>query len=127
MWSEVLVYCVPFRDQGAWIGAAGRSSRIGRLEARGHIVGVGGPFPAPALTAAQALGAVSVSAGDHVLVAGAGGVTGELLVRLALARGALRVAVAAADSLRHASEALASAASGRAGGAIALRPPDSTA
>jgi NADPH:quinone reductase-like Zn-dependent oxidoreductase len=44
-----------------------------------------------------------------------------------LGTGALRVPVAAAYPLGHASEALASAASGRAGGAIVLRPPDPTA
>jgi len=99
--SEVLVFGVPFRDQGAWAerllvtagSAAPKPAGISWEEAAA--------LPVPALTAAQALDAVNVSAGEPVLVAGGGGVTGELLVRLALARGARVVATAGPASSRR--------------------------
>jgi NADPH:quinone reductase-like Zn-dependent oxidoreductase len=56
-------------------------------------------LPVPALTADQAIGdALQVSAGQTVLVAGAGGVTGGMLVQLAAYRGATVIATAGADS-----------------------------
>jgi NADPH:quinone reductase-like Zn-dependent oxidoreductase len=78
--SEVLAYWRAPSAPGSLGGAAARGRRIGSLEACRHVVGGGGCFPVPALTAAQALAAVSLSAGEHVLVAG--GVTGELLFGL---------------------------------------------
>jgi NADPH:quinone reductase-like Zn-dependent oxidoreductase len=54
-------------------------------------------FPIPALTAAQALDeALGIESGEWVVVNGAGGVTGGLLVQLAAARGARVVATASA-------------------------------
>ena len=54
-------------------------------------------FPIPALTAAQALDeALGIESGDWVVVNGAGGVTGGLLVQLAVARGARVIATASA-------------------------------
>jgi NADPH:quinone reductase-like Zn-dependent oxidoreductase len=56
-----------------------------------------GAFPIPALTAAQALDeALGITSGEWVLVNGAGGVTGGLLVQLAAARGARVIATASA-------------------------------
>jgi NADPH:quinone reductase-like Zn-dependent oxidoreductase len=60
-------------------------------------VGSGGAFPIPALTAAQALDeALGIESGGWVVVNGAGGVTGGLLVQLAAARGARLIATASA-------------------------------
>ena len=56
-------------------------------------------FPVPALTAQQALSeAAPAPTGEWVLVHGAGGVTGGLLVQLAVARGATVVATAGPSS-----------------------------
>jgi NADPH:quinone reductase-like Zn-dependent oxidoreductase len=54
-------------------------------------------LPVPALTADQALDAVAVRPGETVLVHGAGGVTGGVLVRLAAHRGARVIATAGRD------------------------------
>jgi len=55
---------------------------------------VAAALPVPALTADQALDAVTVRPGETVLVHGAGGVTGGVLVALAAARGARVIATA---------------------------------
>jgi NADPH:quinone reductase-like Zn-dependent oxidoreductase len=99
--SEVLVYCVPLRHQGAWAERLLVAAGSAAFKPTGTSWEEAAAFPVPALTAAQALDAVSVWAGEHVLVAGAGGVTGELLVRLALARGARVVATAGPESSRR--------------------------
>src|SRR5207247_8174290 len=58
----------------------------------------GGAFPRPAVTAAQAVGqALGIESGGWVVVNGAGGVTGGLLVQLAAARGARVIATASAN------------------------------
>src|SRR5205807_8899212 len=58
----------------------------------------GRAFPVPALTAAQALDeALGIESGGWVVVNGAGGVTGGLLVQLAAARGARVIATASAQ------------------------------
>ena len=58
---------------------------------------VAAALPVPALTADQALDAVAVRPGETVLVHGAGGVTGGVLVRLAAYRGARVIATAGRD------------------------------
>jgi NADPH:quinone reductase-like Zn-dependent oxidoreductase len=73
-----------------------------------------------------------VRAGEQLLVHGAGGVTGGLLVALAALRGAqviatagpgqLPVPVAASYPLADAAQALAEVTGGHAAGAIVLRP-----
>ena len=55
---------------------------------------VAAALPVPALTADQALDAVTVRPGENVLVHGAGGVTGGALVALAAGRGARVIATA---------------------------------
>jgi NADPH:quinone reductase-like Zn-dependent oxidoreductase len=60
---------------------------------------VAAAFPVPALTAAQVLDeALGVGPGDRLLVNGAGGVTGRLLVSLGSLRGAEVIATAGARS-----------------------------
>ncbi len=66
----------------------------------GVAMAVAAALPVPALTADQALDAVTVRPGETVLVHGAGGVTGGVLVKLAAHRGARVIATASrADRL----------------------------
>jgi NADPH:quinone reductase-like Zn-dependent oxidoreductase len=60
----------------------------------GMAMTVAAALPVPALTADQALDAVTVRPGETVLVHGAGGVTGGVLVALAARRGARVIATA---------------------------------
>jgi NADPH:quinone reductase-like Zn-dependent oxidoreductase len=102
--DEVMVYVFPFRGGGTWAqqvrvpaGFAGRkSAALSWTEAAA--------LPVPALTAYQVVHELlAVSAGQRLLVNGAGGVTGGLIVQLALAAGAEVVATAgpgSADRLR---------------------------
>jgi len=93
--DPVLTHPLPLRDQGTWaprlIALAGllarKPSRVSWAAAA--------VFPVPALTAGQVLGAaLSVRAGEQLLVNGASGVTGGLLVALAALRGAEVIATA---------------------------------
>ena len=97
--DRVTAHSLPLREQGAW------AERY--IAAAGHVAVVppGVPFdaaaalPVPALTADQVIAdALGVRAGEAVLVHGAGGVTGGLLVQLAVHRGATVIATAGADS-----------------------------
>jgi NADPH:quinone reductase-like Zn-dependent oxidoreductase len=80
---------------GSWaerfIAAAGHVARIPDQMP----MTVAAALPVPALTADQALDALTVRPGETVLVHGAGGVTGGVLVRLAAHRGARVIATAA--------------------------------
>jgi len=97
--DRVTAHSLPLREQGAW---AERYIAAGE-----HVAAVpaGVPFdaaaalPVPALTADQTIGdALRVRAGETVLVNGAGGVTGGLLVQLAARLGATVIATAGPDS-----------------------------
>jgi NADPH:quinone reductase-like Zn-dependent oxidoreductase len=97
--DEVLTHPLPLRHQGAW---AERLVAPAALVARKPAAvpwETAAAFPVPALTADQALTeAASAPAGEWVLVHGAGGVTGGLVVQLAVARGATVVATAGPSS-----------------------------
>jgi NADPH:quinone reductase-like Zn-dependent oxidoreductase len=93
--DEVLTHPVPLRQQGTWAeslvapaaAVAPKPAAVAWEEAAA--------FPVPALTADQALGEVAPDpAGELVLVHGAGGVTGGLIVQLAVSRGANVIATA---------------------------------
>jgi NADPH:quinone reductase-like Zn-dependent oxidoreductase len=97
--DRVTAHSLPLHEQGAWAER--------HIAAAEHVavVPTGVPFdaaavlPVPALTADQALGdALEVRAGETVLVNGAGGVTGGMLVQLAAHRGATVIATAGPDS-----------------------------
>ncbi len=93
--DAVMTHPVPLRDQGTWaprlIAPAGLLAR----EPDGASWEAAAAFPVPALTAEQVLSdALSVCAGEQVLVHGAGGITGGLLVALAALRGAQVIATA---------------------------------
>ena len=97
--DRVTVHSAPLREQGTWAEQ--------HVAAAGHVavLPAGVPFeaaaalPVPALTADQVIGdALQVRAGQTVLVHGAGGVTGGMLVQLAAHRGATVIATTGADS-----------------------------
>src|SRR3954449_3619928 len=97
--DEVLTHPLPLRHQGAW---AERLVAPAALVARKPAAvpwQTAAAFPVPALTADQALSEVlPAPSGESVLVHGAGGVTGGLVVQLAIMRGATVVATAGPGS-----------------------------
>src|SRR5436190_1783709 len=101
--DAVMTHPVPLRDQGTWAprliapaGLLARKPPSASWEAAAA-------FPVPALTAEQILGALDVHAGEPLLVHGAGGVTGGLLVALAVLRGAEVIATAGPSSQQRVS------------------------
>jgi NADPH:quinone reductase-like Zn-dependent oxidoreductase len=103
--DEVLCHPVPLRGQGAW--APFLVAPVGSL---GHKPpemswATAAVFPVPALTAEQVVGEVlTLRAGETLLVNGAGGLTGGLIVQLAVARGVDVLATASprsADRVRR--------------------------
>jgi NADPH:quinone reductase-like Zn-dependent oxidoreductase len=101
-WSagdEVLTHPLPLADQGTW--APWLIARATLLVAKppGVSWAVAGAFPVPALTAVQALDdALAVQPGSTLLVNGASGATGGLLVSLAVCRGVEVLATAGPSS-----------------------------
>ncbi len=90
--DEVLVHSVPLRHQGAWAEwflapGAHVAAKPADLD-----WAVAGAMPVPALTASQVVTRLGCASNDDVLIHGAGGVTGGLLVALAAASGCRVVA-----------------------------------
>jgi NADPH:quinone reductase-like Zn-dependent oxidoreductase len=103
--DAVMTHPVPLRDQGTWaprlIAPAGL---LARKPPRASWE-VAATFPVPALTAEQVLGdALNIRAGEQLLVHGAGGVTGGLLVALGSMHGAEVIATADPASQQRVSE-----------------------
>jgi NADPH:quinone reductase-like Zn-dependent oxidoreductase len=97
--DEVLTHPVPLRHQGTW--AQMLVAPVALVAPKPHAVTwkMAAAFPVPALTADQVLSEVAPSpAGKWVLVNGASGVTGGLMVQLAVTRGATVVATAGPSS-----------------------------
>ncbi|HEY2270840.1 MAG TPA: NADP-dependent oxidoreductase [Streptosporangiaceae bacterium] len=102
--DAVMTHPVPLRDQGTWAprliapaGLLARKPPSASWEAAAA-------FPVPALTAGQVLGeALAIRAGEPLLVHGAGGVTGGLLVALAVLGGAEVIATAGPASRQRVS------------------------
>ena len=97
--DRVTAHSLPLREQGAW------AERY--IAVAPHVAAVppdipfdaAAALPVPALTADQTIGdALEVRPGETVLVNGAGGVTGGMLVQLAAHRGATVIATAGPDS-----------------------------
>jgi NADPH:quinone reductase-like Zn-dependent oxidoreductase len=97
--DEVLCHPVPLRQQGTWAPMlVAAASTLARKPASMAWAGAGA-FPVPALTACQVIDeALAVRSGEPVLVHGAGGVTGGLLVQLAAVRGATVLATSGPGS-----------------------------
>jgi NADPH:quinone reductase-like Zn-dependent oxidoreductase len=97
--NEVLTHPVPLRDQGAWAERLVAPATAVAPKPSGVAWEEAAAFPVPALTADQALAEAAPDPhGEWVLVHGAGGVTGGLIVQLAVARGATVVATAGPSS-----------------------------
>jgi len=95
--DEVIAHPLPLRRHGTWAERVLAPAAAVAPRARSASPEANGAFPIPALTAAQALDeTLGIDSGDWVVVNGAGGVTGGLLVQLAAARGARVIATASA-------------------------------
>ena len=99
-----MAHPVPLRDQGTW--APRLIAPAGLLARKPHNASwaAAAAFPVSALTAEQVLGdALDIQAGEQLLVNGAGGITGGLLVALAVLRGAQVIATAGPPSRQRVS------------------------
>jgi NADPH:quinone reductase-like Zn-dependent oxidoreductase len=103
-WSpgdEVMTHPLPLRNQGTWAPQLIAPAALLARKPANATWEAAAAFPVPALTAEQVIGeALDVHAGEHLLVQGAGGVTGGLLVALGTLRGAQVIATAGQAS-RH--------------------------
>jgi NADPH:quinone reductase-like Zn-dependent oxidoreductase len=93
--DEVLTHPLPLRDQGTWAPWLIASEAVLARKPAAVSWEVAAAFPVPALTAGQVIDeTLEVGTDDSVLVHGASGVTGSLLVSLAATRGAEVIATA---------------------------------
>ena len=92
--DAVMTHPVPLRDQGTWAPRLITPAGLLARKPPGASWEAAAAFPVPALTAEQVLGALNIHAGEQLLIHGAGGVTGGLLVALAVLRGAEVIATA---------------------------------
>jgi len=103
--DRVMTHSLPLRAQGAWaewfVAAA---ADVATVPAPVPFE-VAAALPVPALTADQTLGALGAGPGATVLVHGAGGVTGTLIVQLARHLGAEVIATAGPHSAAGATAA----------------------
>jgi NADPH:quinone reductase-like Zn-dependent oxidoreductase len=97
--DEVLTHPLPLRDQGTWAARLLAPAALVARKPASVPWETAAAFPVPALTADQALDEVAGGATrGWILVNGAGGVTGGLVVQLAVSRGATVVATAGPSS-----------------------------
>jgi NADPH:quinone reductase-like Zn-dependent oxidoreductase len=93
--DQVLTHPLPLRDQGSWAPQLLAPAALLAEKPRSISWNAAAAFSVPALTAEQVIAeALDVQAGDQVLVNGAAGVTGALIVSLAAMRGASVIATA---------------------------------
>ena len=93
--DSVITHPVPLRDQGTWAERVIVAESTIAPKPKWMSWQEAGALPVPALTAYQALAqTLQVRAGEWVLVHGAGGVTGSLLVSVAAELGARVIATA---------------------------------
>jgi NADPH:quinone reductase-like Zn-dependent oxidoreductase len=106
-WSpgdEVMTHPLPLRDQGTWAPQLIAPAALLARKPANATWEAAAAFPVPALTAEQVIGeALDVHAGEQLLVYGAGGVTGGLLVALGTLRGAQVIATAGQTSRQRVS------------------------
>jgi NADPH:quinone reductase-like Zn-dependent oxidoreductase len=106
-WSlgdEVMTHPLPLRDQGTWAPRLIAPAALLAEKPASVTWEAAAVFPVPALTAEQVLGeALDVHSGEQLLVHGAGGVTGGLLVALGVLRGAQVIATAGPASRQRVS------------------------
>jgi len=102
--DAVMTHPVPLRDQGTWAPRLIAPAVWLAPKPDSVTWEAAAAFPVPALTADQVLGdALNVRAGEQLLVHGAGGVTGGLLVALGSLRGAQVIATAGPASQQRVS------------------------
>jgi NADPH:quinone reductase-like Zn-dependent oxidoreductase len=95
--DELMTHPLPLRRHGTWAEKVLAPAATVARRPPAASWEVSAAFPIPALTAAQALDeALEIESDGWVVVNGAGGVTGGLLVQLAVARGARVIATASA-------------------------------
>jgi NADPH:quinone reductase-like Zn-dependent oxidoreductase len=104
-WSpgdEVMTHPLPLRDQGTWAPLLIAPAALLAGKPADVPWETAAAFPVPALTAEQVIGeALDLRAGEQLLVHGAGGVTGGLLVAVGVLRGAQVIATAGQASYRR--------------------------
>ena len=97
--EEILTHPLPLRDGGTWAPQLIVPAALLARKPAAMSWAAAAALPVPALTAEQALSeAVEIKPGETLLIHGAGGVTGGLLVALAAARGARVTATASSTS-----------------------------
>ena len=105
-WSvgdEALTHPLPLAEQGTWAPWLIARAELLARKAAAVSWAVAGAFAVPALTAVQVVDeALGVQPGETLLVNGAGGVTGGLIVSLAVLRGARVLATAGPCSRQQA-------------------------
>jgi NADPH:quinone reductase-like Zn-dependent oxidoreductase len=95
--DEVMTHPLPLRRHGTWAERLLAPAASVAARAASASWEANAAFPIPALTATQALDEIlGVESGEWLVVHGAGGVTGGLLVQLAATRGARVIATASA-------------------------------
>jgi NADPH:quinone reductase-like Zn-dependent oxidoreductase len=96
--DAVTTHSLPLRGQGCWAEQHLATAEHVAPIPPGVSWDAAAALPVPALTADQALAGLDIQPGQSVLVNGAGGVTGGLLVQLAAHRGARVIATAGPGS-----------------------------
>ncbi len=100
--DEVMTHPLPLRRNGTWAGRVLAPAAAVALRPPAVSWEACAAFSIPALTGAQALDeALGIESGGWVVVNGAGGVTGGLLVQLAAAQGARVIATASAKKAKR--------------------------
>jgi NADPH:quinone reductase-like Zn-dependent oxidoreductase len=104
--DEVLGHPVPLREQGCWAERVVVDADLMVRKPLGVSWEVAAAFPVPALTAEQVLAdSLKLAEGETLLVHGAGGTTGGLIVQLAALRGARVIATAGPSSAARTAQA----------------------
>ncbi len=93
--DEVLTHPLPLADQGAWAPRLIAKAELLARKPSSVTWAIAGALPVPALTAIQVIDeALKLRAGETLLVNGAGGATGGLIVSVGALRGARVLATA---------------------------------
>ena len=93
--DQVLTHAVPLQHQGAWAEMLVVPEGQAAHKPAAMSFPVAGLFPVPALTAHQVLsGAAALQRGETILIHGAGGITGGVIVAIAAAMGGRVIATA---------------------------------
>jgi NADPH:quinone reductase-like Zn-dependent oxidoreductase len=99
MGAAVMTHPLPLRIQGCWAERLVAPTSLVAEKPDNVAWAEAGAFPVPALTAEQVVSeALDVQPGETVLVNGAGGVTGGMIVELAADKGATVIATAGQNS-----------------------------